>query len=129
MITRDQFLEILCKYPELIDQGYKCHGRDVDLYGLKADMLLVDKYKKRLAVHVRTAPIEQEQIGAIVSCQEAVLSDEAGDINVMLVSDKVPVHLQTALEHSGVAWREINHFQIKELLTKKNDTELLKTIL
>jgi hypothetical protein len=61
-----------------------------------------------------------------VSHQNEIISDEANDYSVMLVADKVPAHLQTAFKHSGVTWKEINHFQIKEHLKKKGDTELLK---
>jgi hypothetical protein len=128
MISKKIFEDILCKYPELIEPGYAVKGRNVDLYGQQVDILMEDKFKKRLIVQVRTTPIENTHVGEIISHQEEILSGEASDISVMLVADKVPGHLQTTLEHSGVAWKEVTTFHIKEHLNKAGDAEMLKLL-
>lgn len=128
MVTKSVFEDILCKYPELIEPGFSVKGRHVELYGQEVDILLVDKFKKRLAVQVRVSPIENEHLGTMVSNQEKILSGEAGDITVMMVSDKIPPRLQTTLEHNSVAWKEITVSQIKEHLTARNDTGMLRVL-
>jgi RecB family endonuclease NucS len=125
VISKNDLENILCKYPELIDPELTLKGRNVNVLNQAVDILYEDKYDKKLAVQVRIAPIEKEHVGEIISHQEEIISGEVTDVSVMLVSDKVPEHLQTMLKHSGVAWKEINHFQIKEHLQKKNDAELL----
>ena len=114
MITREKLKTILAKYPELIEPGLKYKTQNMNLYGLNIDILFQDRETKRLAVQVRTLPFEHEHIGEIVSYQEAVLSSEAGDLRLMLVADKIPENLQTALQHNGVSWKEISLFHIKE---------------
>ena len=127
MISKNAFEDILCKYPELIDPGFKIKGRHVEVYGQEVDILMVDEFNKRLAVQVRVTPIKNEHIGEIVSHQEEILSGEATDISVMVVADKIPPHLQKTLEHNSVAWKEITPSQIKEHLTSRNDNQMLET--
>jgi RecB family endonuclease NucS len=126
MVIKSALEDILCKYPELIEPGFSVKGRHVELYGQDVDILLVDKFGKRLAVQVRVSPIEKEHVGAMISHQEKILSGEAPDITVMMVSDKIPPRLQTTLEHNGVSWKEITTSQIEEHLSSRNDTTLLK---
>ncbi len=125
MLSKKFLEDILCKYPELIDPGCTVRDRGVNLYGQEVDILLEDRAGKRTAVQVKASPIEKEHVGEIVSYQNAILAGEAPDVSVMMVSDKVPPHLQTAFEHNGVAWKEITRFQIKEHLSKRNDREML----
>jgi RecB family endonuclease NucS len=126
MISKSVLEDILCKYPELIEPGFKIKARHVEVYGQEVDILMVDEFNKRLAVQVRVTPIKNEHIGEIVAHQEEILSGEATDINVMVVADKIPSHLQKALEHSSVAWKEITLSQIKEHLTSRNDNQMLE---
>ncbi len=128
MISKNVLEDVLFKYPELIEPGLTPRARHLDLYGLEVDILFEDEFKKRVAVLVRTAPIEKEHTAEVASYRNTVLSSEAPDVSLMLVSDKVPPHLQRTIEHNGVAWKEITAFQIKEFLKKKNDTELLGAI-
>ena len=129
MISKDLYEEILCKYPELIEPGYVVRGRHVNLYGQQADILLEDAFGKRLVVQVHTSPIEQEKLGDVVCFKNAVLSGESTDVSVMLVADKMPVHLKKTFEHNSVAWKEITVFQIKEHLGKRNDQDLLAKLI
>ena len=128
MISKELLMELLSRYPELIEPDLVFHSREASLYGLSVDMLFEDRNGKRLAVLVKAMPVAHEHVGEAVSFQEAVLSSEASDIRMMLVSEKIPENLQTALENSGVEWKEIEHFYIKEYLMKKNDLEMLKLL-
>lgn len=121
MFTKAQFEDILCKYPELMSPGLTVRERDFVLHGQAVDILVVDKYKKRFAVQIRVSPIASEHASEIISHQNAILSGEAPGVNMLVVSDKMPPHLQRTFEHNGIAWKEISEFQIREHLTKKND--------
>ena len=87
--------------------------------------MLEDGYGKRLVVQVRTTPIEQQKLGEILNFKNAILTGETTDVSVMLVADKMPVHLKSSCEHNGVSWKEVTLFQVREYLEKKNDRELL----
>lgn len=121
MYTKAQFESILCKYPELISPGLTVRERDFVLYGQTVDILAVDKYKKRFAIQVRVSPIASEHAAEIISHQNAILSGDAPDVSMLVVSDKIPPHLQKTFEHNGIAWKEISEFQVREHLAKKND--------
>jgi hypothetical protein len=128
MISKQLFEDILCKYPELIEPGLKCKARGMEFYGYTVDILLEDKSRRKLAITVRTAPIKEEHIGDLVSYKSTVLTGEDPAMRVMLVSDKIPPHLQKSLEHGDVAWKEITTFQIKEHLNKAGDAEMMEAI-
>jgi RecB family endonuclease NucS len=128
MISKQLFEDILCKYPELIEPGLKLKGRGMEFYGYAVDILLEDKSRKKLAITVRMAPIKEEHVGDLVSYASTVLTGEDPAMTVMMVSDKVPPHLQKSLEHWGIAWKEINAFRIREHLNKAGDTKMMKAI-
>ncbi len=128
MLSIKDFKDILSKYPELIDPALTFKARDTNLYDLPVDILFEDKYRKRLVVQVKTAVIEKEHLGEVLAYKEAILSAEAPNVSVMLVANKIPPHLQKTCEHNGVAWKEINLFQIEEHLAKKGDMKLLKLL-
>ncbi len=128
MIAKDLFEDILSKYPELIDPGLTFRSKGMELYGYMVDMLFMDRSGRKLVVTVRTAPIAEEHIGELISHKNAVLSGENPALNVMMVSDKIPSHLQKSLEHEGVSWKEITVARIREHLDKAGDTEMLKAI-
>jgi RecB family endonuclease NucS len=128
MVTKSVFEDILCKYPELIEPGFSVKGRHVELYGQEVDILLVDKFNKRLAVQVRVSPIEKEHIGEITYYQEEILSGETTDVSVMMVADKIPSHLKKTLDHCGIAWKEASISKVEEHLSSRNDTELLEKL-
>jgi len=125
MLSKDNFMKILSKYPELVEPGLVLKGCQINLYGQEVDMLFEDQFKKRVVVQVKTSPIEEEHVGEMVSYQNVILSGEAPDISVMLVADKVPAHLQKTFEHNGITWKEISMFQIREHLISRNDGEML----
>jgi hypothetical protein len=92
------------------------------------DILLEDRFGKKLVVQVRTDPIKEEHLGEVLSYQEAILSGKASNVSVMLVAIKIPPHLQKTFDHNGVAWKEVSLFQIEEHLAGKGDMEMLKLL-
>jgi hypothetical protein len=45
MLEKD-FEDIICKYPELIEDGLVLINRQVSLYGRRMDILFEDKFKR-----------------------------------------------------------------------------------
>ena len=128
MISKNIFEDILCKYPELIEPDLVLKNRHVSLHGQEVDLLFEDKFRKKLAVIVKTYPIEVEHVGEILSYENIILLDEDPSVSILVVSDKMPSHLQKTLDHNGIAWKEITTFQIKEHLTSRNDTKMLESL-
>ncbi|MGB2630490.1 MAG: hypothetical protein WBD24_02095 [Candidatus Omnitrophota bacterium] len=128
MLSKRDLIRILCKYPELVEHGYTVRECNADLYGQEVDMLMEDQFRKKLVVQVRTDPIKEENLGEVLSYQEAILSGEAPNVSVMLIAIKIPPHLQKTFDHNGVAWKEVTLFQIEEHLSSKGDMELLKLL-
>ena len=128
MLSKSDLTKILCKYPELIEHGFTIRECNTNLYGQEVDILMEDRFKKKLVVQVRTDPIKEEHLGDILSYQEAILSGKAPNVNVMLIAIKIPPHLQKTFDHNGVIWKEITLFQIEEHLDSKGDMELMKLL-
>lgn len=128
MDTKELLEEIIYKYPELIGPGLTARERHFDLYGHMIDILLVDRYKKRFAIQVRPAPIENEHASEIITNQNAILSGESPDLSMLLVSEKIPPQVKKVLERNGIGWRELHPFQIRGHLMKNNDIDLLRAL-
>jgi len=128
MSSKELLEDIIYKYPALIGPGLNARERHFEFYGPLIDILLVDRYKKRFAIQVRTSPIENEHASEIITTQNAILSGEAPDLSMLLVSDKIPPQVKKILERNGIGWRELHPFQIRGHLMKNNDIELLQAL-
>ena len=116
------FENILAKYPELIENGLRLVGRQVTVYGRRMDLLFEDINNRKLIVELKSGPILDKHIGQILAYEGGVLSDKAPDVRIMLIGTRVPPNLRKALDHHGIAWKEINFAYLKTFLKDKNDT-------
>lgn len=120
MLEKD-FEDIICKYPELIEDGLKLIGRQLSLYGRRMDILFEDKFKRKLIIELKVGPIKDDHIGQILSYEGMLLSADDPAIRVMLVGNRVPPNIQKSLDHHGIAWKEIIISFLKEFLRNKGD--------
>jgi hypothetical protein len=111
-----KFEDILCKYPELIEDGLILKGRQVTCYGRRMDILLDDKFGHKLIIELKIGPIKDVHIGQILSYEGMLLSSEDPTIRVMLIGNRVPPNIQRSLDHHGIAWKEISLSHIKEFV-------------
>ncbi len=125
MIKEKDFEDILCKYPELIEEGLVLRGRQVTLYGRRLDILFEDRFKRRLIVELKLGPIKDEHIGQILSYEGILLSAEDPSIRVMLVGNRVPPNIKRSLDHHGIAWKEITLSELKEFIKEKRDDSFI----
>jgi hypothetical protein len=123
MLQERDFEDVISKYPELIEDGLILKGRQVTVYGRRIDLLFEDKFRKKLIVELKKGPIKDEHIGQIMSYEGILLSADDPTIRVMLVGNRVPPNIRKALDHHGIAWREITFNYLKDFLTEKDDEE------
>jgi len=126
MVNERTFEDILWKYPELIESGLTAKGRQVALYGRRIDLLFKDKHKRDLLVELKVGPIKDEHIGQLMSYEGMLLSADNPSIRVMLIGNRVPPNIGRALDHHGIAWKEITNSVIENFLKQKKDVDLLR---
>lgn len=124
MLEKD-FEDIICKYPELIEEGLILIGRQLSLYGRRMDVLFEDKFKRKLIIELKAGPIKDEHIGQILSYEGMLLSADDPTLRVMLVGTRVPPNIQRSLDHHGIAWNEITNSKIESFIRTKNDGNFL----
>ena len=120
MLEKD-FEDIICKYPELIEEGLILIGRQLSLYGRRMDILFEDKFKRKLILELKAGPIKDEHVGQIMSYEGMLLSDDDPTIRVMLVGTRVPPNIKKSMDYHGIAWKEITFSFLKEFLKNKGD--------
>jgi hypothetical protein len=89
------------------------------------DLLLEDKYRRKLIIELKVGPIKDGHIGQVLSYEGMLLSSDDPTIRVMLIGNRVPPNIQRSLDHHGIAWREITYTSLREFLMEKNDGEFL----
>lgn len=121
MLSEKEFEDIICKYPDLIEEGLLLKGRQIRVYGKIIDVLFKDKFGQKLIVELKAGPIDRKHIGQVMEYEGNILSDEDPTARIMLVGNRVPPNLKKALDHHGIEWREITQFRLREFIKSKND--------
>jgi hypothetical protein len=124
-ILEKTFEDILCKYPELIEDGLIFKGRQIIKFGRRIDILFEDKFKRELLVELKSGPIKDEHIGQILSYEGMLLSADDPTIRIMLIGTRVPPNLQKSLDHHGIVWKEITYVKLESFIKTKNDENFL----
>ena len=124
-MNEKDFEDILVKYPELIEEGLKLIGRQVTIHGRRMDLYFLDSNKRKLIVELKAVTITDRDIGQIIWYEGSVLSEKEPDIRIMLVGTRVPPSFQKALDHHGIAWKEITYNRLKDFVQKENDKDFL----
>jgi len=119
------FETILAKYPELIEDGLEMKGRQVSMYGRRIDLLFADAFQRKLIIELKVGPIKDQHIGQVMSYEGMLLSADDPSIRVMLIGNRVPPNIRRALDHHGIAWKEISVSSLLAHLRDKSDSEIL----
>jgi len=127
MNERD-FEDIVCKYPDLIEDGLVFQGRQVVLRGKRADIVFSDKRGQNLIVELKKGIVLREHIAQLLDYEGYFLSKDDPTIRVMLIGNRVPENLKRSLDHHGLEWRELTNSFLVDFLKAKNDP-LLQTVL
>lgn len=119
------FENVLHRYPELIEEGLKFTGRQVNVGGKYVDLLFEDRFGQKLIVELKKGIIKREHVAQLLDYEGYFLSADNPNIRVMLIGNRVPPNLRNSLDHHGFEWKEIPVSEIITYLKNKNDDDLL----
>jgi hypothetical protein len=125
MPTEKDFETALAKYPELIEEGLQLIGRQMIKYGRRMELVFLDRFQRTLITELKWGPIKDEHMGQILAYEGILLSSADPSIRVMLIGNRVPPNLRKAMDHHGIACREITLHELVSFLRSKGDIELL----
>ena len=124
-MTEKQFEDILCRYPELIEEGLEVTGRQVNMGGKHIDIILKDRHGYKLVVELKQGTVKRKDIAQLLDYEGHLLSLDDPSVRSMLVGNRVPENLRRSLDNRGFEWREIKEQEIRKFLISKNDAEML----
>lgn len=122
------FEDILVKYSDLIEDGLTLLGRQHHAYGRIMDLIFRDAFNRELIIELKAGAITDKAVGQILSYEGMLLSGDNPTIRIMLIATRVPPNIRRALDHHGIAWREITVHRLKEYLIEKDDSTFLTAI-
>lgn len=125
-VQEKDFEDIVCKYPELIEDGLELIDRQRTLYGRRINILFLDKFKRKLILELKIGLINDEYLENLRSYEGVSLSKEDSNLRVMLVGTQFPPIIQQSLDHYGIAWKEISINSLKSYLNDKKDNSFIK---
>jgi hypothetical protein len=127
-MTEKTLEDIIAKYPELVEEGLALQERQATVCGRRIDLLFRDSFGRRLLIELKAGPIKDEHIGQLLSYEGSLVSGDDPSIRVMLVGTRVPPNLRRALDHHGIAWKELTVPQIEQHLAEKHDDQLISVV-
>ena len=119
-ISEKQFEDILAANPVLIEDGLKLEGRQVTVHGRRMDLLFRDSFNRRLIVELKAGPVKDQHIGQILAYEGMLLTADDPSLRVMLIGNRVPPNIQKALDHHGIAWREISLPMLRNYMKERS---------
>jgi hypothetical protein len=125
-LAESDFESILCKYPDIIEKGLTLIGRQQTVYGRRIDLLFQDEHMRKLLVELKVGPIKDQHIGQLLAYEGLILSHDDPSLRVMLIGNRVPANISKALDHHGIAWREITFSVLRDYLISKSDRDFIR---
>jgi hypothetical protein len=122
------FEDIICKYPELIEDKLLFIGRQVNVEGKRVDVLLEDRHGQKLILELKKGTVRREDVSQLIDYEGYFVSSDDPNVRVMLVGTRVPENLRRSLDHHGFEWRELTTTFLVEFLRNNSDLELLNRI-
>jgi len=117
--------DIICKYPNLIEENLSFKGKEVNLKGKRVDVLFEDRHGQKLIIEVKRGTILREHISQLLDYEGYFVSTDNPDVRVMLVGARVPDNFRRSLDHHGFEWRELTINFLVNFLKQNNDSTLL----
>jgi hypothetical protein len=123
------FEDIICKYPELIEDGLTFKGRQLSpVKEKRIDVVFIDKYKQLLIVEIKKGAVKREHVGQLFDYVGLYLSTDNPNVRAMLIGNRVPENIRRSLDHYGIEWRELTIDFLINFLKQKGDFDLLNII-
>jgi len=127
MLSEKLFEDVLVKYPDLIEQGLRLIGRQVNYFGKRIDILFEDRFKEKLIIELKKDNLDRNALSQVMEYEGYILSEKDPSARVMLIANRIPLNLKKAMDHHGIEYKEITHKLILEFL-EKNDHQLFTQI-
>ena len=120
-MKEQQFEDILCKYPELVEEGLTMKGRQKYVKGKYVDLLFEDRHGQTLIVELKKGTIKREHTAQLIDYAGHFISPDSHPVRVMLIGNRVPRNLGSSLDYHGFEWREITVASLIEFLRERKD--------
>ena len=92
--------------PDLIETGMTVIGRESGIGGLRADLLLRDKFGAPVIVEFKRGTLKPDAIGQVAH-YVGMVSDAHPNVRAFLIAERIPPAVKKALDHYGIEYREI----------------------
>jgi len=120
--------KILCKYPELIEEGLTLKGNQVPVSRKLVDILFEDSDGQDLIIELKRGVVVRKDIAQILDYAGHFILPDKSPVRVMLIGNRVPKNLKISLDYYGIEYKEIPIPTIIEFLQSKRDLVLLVSI-
>jgi len=128
LMNEREFEDIICRYPELIEDGLSLKGRQVRVKGKRVDVLFQDRHGYKLIVELKKGNVVRRDASQLLDYEGYFLSDDDPKVRVMLVGNRVPENLRRSFDHHGLEWKELQTTFLTEFLGERNDATLLRCL-
>ena len=125
-MTEKELEDIICKYPELIEQGLQLLGRQISVQNKFVDIVFIDRYGQKLIIELKKGTIFRKHLNQLLDYEGYFLNPDDLTVRVMLVGNRVPNNFRRSLEHHGIEWKELPIIHLINFLNEKQDHEFLK---
>ncbi len=127
MLEKD-FENIICKYPDLIEDGLKFKGNQFNIDGKYVDIIFEDRFGQRLIVELKRGTVVRKDVAQLLDYEGYFVSQDNPTTRVMLVGNRIPNNLKLSLDHHGFEYKEIPVLTLKNKLQSEGDLHLLSLI-
>ena len=127
MLEKD-FENIICKYPDLIEEGLTLKGNQVYVSGKYVDIIFKDHFGQDLIVELKRGVVVRKDLAQLLDYEGHFVTSDNPTTRVMLIGNRIPNNMKLSLDHHGFEWKEIPVLTLKEKLQSKGDSQLLSII-
>ncbi|MBC8181793.1 DUF91 domain-containing protein [candidate division KSB1 bacterium] len=120
--------DVICKYPELIEDKLSFKGRQVMVERKRVDVLFEDKFGQKLIVEIKKGAVRRGDVAQLLDYEGYFLSQDDPTVRVMLVGNRVPENLRRSLDHHGFEWKELSITKLTNFLGEIGDHDLLSCL-
>lgn len=120
-MNESEFEDIVCTYPELIEDGLSLMSRQLYIKGKYVDALFQDQYGQKLIVELKRGTILRKHIAQLLDYEGHFVSQDDSSVRVMLIGTRVPQNLRRSLDHHGFEWLELTPQVLRDFLRGQGD--------
>lgn len=124
MLERE-FEDIICKYPELIEDGLVFEGRQVCVDRKFIDIVFKDKNEQTLIIELKAGVGKRKDVAQLLDYAGYTIASDDKPVRIMLVANRIPGNFKYSFDYFGFEYKEITVQQLKAFLESKSDQAFL----